>query len=96
MKPIRLSEEEVQLKLRQAEGWSREEGKWIVKSFRFRTFPEAVAFVQRIAPIAEGELDHHPFIAIDYKIVRLRLTTWHAGGLTELDFEAARRFDEVF
>lgn len=96
MKPIRLSEEEVQLKLRQAEGWSQEEGKWIVKSFRFRTFPEAVAFVQRIAPIAEGELDHHPFIAIDYKIVRLRLTTWHAGGLTELDFEAARRFDEVF
>lgn len=96
MKLDRLPVESLGHRLERAEGWRLEEDKWIVKSYRFRTFPEAVAFVQSIASVAEQELNHHPFIAIDYRIVRLRLTTWHAGGLTELDFEAAHRFDQIY
>ncbi|SFJ74376.1 4a-hydroxytetrahydrobiopterin dehydratase [Paenibacillus sp. UNC496MF] len=77
------------------EGWTREDGKWIAAGYRFAGFPAAIAFVGRIAEIAE-ELNHHPFIAIDYKKVTLRLTTWHAGGLTELDFQSAERYNEIY
>lgn len=96
MKMTRLTEEEIALQLERAVGWSREDGKWIVKSFRFAAYLEGIQFVQDIARISEQELNHHPFIAIDYKLVRLRLTSWRAGGLTNLDFEAASRYNAVF
>ena len=77
------------------DGWVREDEKWIHRSYRFKTFPDAVAFVNRVAAIAE-EMVHHPFISIDYKRVTLRLTSWHAGGLTELDMDSARRYNEAY
>ncbi|SEO79850.1 pterin-4-alpha-carbinolamine dehydratase [Paenibacillus sp. OV219] len=76
-------------------GWSRQDEKWMQGSYRFSTFPAAIAFVDRVAEIAEA-MNHHPFIAIDYKKVTLRLTTWHAGGLTELDIESARCYNETY
>ncbi|NHN32003.1 4a-hydroxytetrahydrobiopterin dehydratase [Paenibacillus agricola] len=91
----KLSEEALIEQLEQRAGWTREEGKWIVKKYRFAQFLDGIAFVQEVGRIAEEELDHHPMIAIDYKMVTLRLTSWHAGGLTELDFIAAACFDEA-
>jgi 4a-hydroxytetrahydrobiopterin dehydratase len=92
----KLSEEAVAEQLGHQAGWKREDSKWIAKKYRFGQFLDGIAFVQEVARIAEKELDHHPMIAIDYKVVTLRLTTWHAGGLTELDFTAAARFDATF
>ncbi|MFE5322541.1 4a-hydroxytetrahydrobiopterin dehydratase [Paenibacillus sp. NPDC056579] len=92
----KLTEEELSRKLEDAEGWSREDGKWIVKSYRFAAYLDGIEFVRDIAGIAELELNHHPMIAIDYKLIKVRLTSWRAGGLTALDFEAAARFDEAF
>lgn len=91
----KLSEEALSERLGRRAGWKREDGKWIVKKYRFAQFLDGIAFVQEVARIAEGELDHHPMIAIDYKMVTLRLTSWNAGGLTELDFTAAARFDAI-
>lgn len=73
--------------------WKRD-GKQIARRYDFRAFLTAVEFVNRVAVIAESR-NHHPFIAIDYKHVTLRLTTWHAGGLTAQDFDEARSFDAV-
>jgi len=94
---IKLSEDEIEryLALPEAEGWKREDGKWIVRKYRFASFPEAIAFVNEVADIAE-RLNHHPFIAIDYKLVTLRITSWHAGGLTALDFTAVAAFNRTF
>ncbi|SFL93437.1 4a-hydroxytetrahydrobiopterin dehydratase [Paenibacillus sp. 1_12] len=92
----KLSEEAVAEKLDLVEGWSREDGKWIAKRYRFSQFLEGIAFVDKVAHIAEKELNHHPMIAIDYKLVTLRLTSWNAGGLTDLDFTAAARFDAAY
>jgi 4a-hydroxytetrahydrobiopterin dehydratase len=92
---MKLSEEQIALKLANAAGWHLEGGKWIVKKYRFRAYLEGIEFVNRVAQAAE-RLNHHPFIAIDYKLVTLRLTSWHAGGLTELDFTTAAEFDQVF
>lgn len=92
---IKLSEEQIQDRLSGCSGWKLEDGKWIVKRYRFREYLQGIRFVDRIADIAE-EQNHHPMIAIDYKLVTLRLTTWNAQGLTELDFAAAAAYDQAF
>ncbi|CAH1218678.1 Putative pterin-4-alpha-carbinolamine dehydratase [Paenibacillus allorhizoplanae] len=77
--------------------WSfeAEESKWIVRKYRFTSFLQGIAFVNDVARISEA-VNHHPMIAIDYKMVTLRLTSWSAGGLTELDFSTAAKFDQAF
>ena len=64
------------------------------REFEFDSFPAAVAFVDRLAEVAEAE-NHHPDIDIRYKRVRVRWTTHSAGGITERDRELAARTDEL-
>jgi 4a-hydroxytetrahydrobiopterin dehydratase len=64
------------------------------RTFELPSFPEAIAFVSRVAALAE-EADHHPDIAISYKKVTLRWTTHSAGGITDLDYELAARTNEL-
>lgn len=92
---MKLTEVQIEESLSASDGWKREDGKWIVKKYRFRAFLDGIEFVNRVAQASE-ELNHHPFISIDYKMVTLRMTTWHDGGLTELDFKAAAEFDCAF
>ena len=60
------------------------------QTFELETFPDAVAFVNRVAELAEGE-NHHPDIAISYRKVTLRWTTHSAGGITDRDHDLAAR-----
>jgi 4a-hydroxytetrahydrobiopterin dehydratase len=53
-----------------------------------------VAFVDRLAEVAEAE-NHHPDIDIRYRRVRVRWTTHSAGGITDRDRELATRTDEL-
>lgn len=92
---MKLSEAEIEQGLTKIEGWKREDGKWLVKKYRFPTFPEGITFVNEVAEASE-QLNHHPFISIDYKMVTLRMTTWRDGGLTALDFKAAAAFDLAY
>ncbi len=64
------------------------------RTFELPSFREAIAFVGRVADLAE-EANHHPDIAISYKKVTLRWTTHSAGGLTDLDYELASRTDAL-
>jgi 4a-hydroxytetrahydrobiopterin dehydratase len=64
------------------------------REFEFDSFPAAVAFVDRLAEVAEAE-NHHPDIDIRYKRVRVRWTTHSAGEITERDRELAVRTDEL-
>ncbi len=93
MPPRRLSEEEIERELATLSGWSRRD-QAIEKTFKLGGFPEAIAFVQRVAEVAE-EMDHHPDIFIRFHRVTFTLTTHGARGLTELDFELARRIDAL-
>jgi 4a-hydroxytetrahydrobiopterin dehydratase len=58
------------------------------------SFPEAIAFVNGVAALAEQE-NHHPDIAISYRKVTLRWTTHSAGGITDRDRELAGRTDAL-
>ena len=91
----RLSAEEVRGAVGALPGWTlTAEGAAMEKVFQFRTFRQAMAFVNRVAELAT-EARHHPDIHISYNRVTLTLTTHHEGGLTEKDIALARRIEEV-
>lgn len=60
----------------------------------FDGFREAIAFVDRLADLAESA-NHHPDIVISYRNVTVRWTTHSAGGVTDRDRELAARTDEL-
>jgi 4a-hydroxytetrahydrobiopterin dehydratase len=64
------------------------------QTYELASFEDAIAFVNRVAALAEAE-DHHPEIAIAYRKVTLRWSTHSAGGITERDRELAARSDEL-
>ncbi len=92
---MKLGNTDIDQKLAEVTGWTTDDHKWIVRKYRFTAFMQGIDFVNEVASIAEAD-NHHPMIAIDYKMVTLRLTSWHAGGLTDLDFESAAKFDQAF
>jgi 4a-hydroxytetrahydrobiopterin dehydratase len=86
-----LSDEQIAAKLDGLE-WERD-GEEIVRDWTFGDFAAAMAFANRVADAAE-EANHHPDILVHgWNQVRLSLTNHSAGGLTDVDFEMARRFD---
>jgi len=90
---MKLTRTEAQERLRTLTGWALE-GDAIRKQFTFAGFPEAIAFVNRLAPRAEAA-DHHPDILINYKRVTLTYSTHSEGGLTAKDFEGASVADRL-
>lgn len=82
-----LSNSEIAGRLGRLPGWERH-GEAIRRTFSFSDFAEAIAFVNRVAELAEG-MDHHPDIDIRYSKVTLTLSTHDAGGLTDRDFSLA-------
>ena len=69
--------------------WGRE-GDEIVRDWKLEDFAAAIAFVNRVAEVAE-EANHHPDILVHgWNKVRLSLTNHSAGGLTDADFELAK------
>ena len=88
-----LSRAEIEERLKTLRGWTLE-GDAIRKQYTFAGFPEAIAFVNRLAPEAE-KADHHPDILINYKRVTLTYSTHSEGGLTVKDFEGAAMADRL-
>ena len=65
------------------------------RDFEFEDFAAAMAFVDRVAEVAEDR-DHHPDIFVHgWNKVRLTLSTHSEGGLTDADHALARAIDEL-
>jgi 4a-hydroxytetrahydrobiopterin dehydratase len=90
---MKLSSAEIQQRLARIKGWTLD-GDAIKKQFTFANFPEAIAFINRLAPRAEAA-DHHPDILVNYKRVTLTNSTHSEGGLTAKDFEGAAIADQL-
>jgi 4a-hydroxytetrahydrobiopterin dehydratase len=71
------------------EGWSEVDDK-LEREFKFDDFLQAIAFVNKVAELAQSE-NHHPDIEIHYDRVILRWWTHTAGGVTDRDRELAAR-----
>ena len=77
------------------EGWTlSEDGKALERSFRFKDFSEAFAFLTRVAMHAE-KVDHHPEFTNVWNRVDFRLTSHDAGGVTERDIKLARAINRL-
>ena len=83
----RLAEAELAQTLGRLPGWQLEEGK-LVRTFRFRDFADAFAFMSACA-LRIHALDHHPEWSNVYSTVRVALVTHDAGGVTARDAELA-------
>ena len=88
-----LSDEEIDRRLRDLEGWERE-GDAIARSFDRGDFVGSVRFIDAIVEPAE-EMGHHPDLSVSWSKVRVSITTHVAGGLTANDFELAKRIEGV-
>ena len=88
-----LSTDEIDRRLAGGD-WSRDADS-IVRELVFADFSAAVAFVDRVAAVAEAA-NHHPDILVhDYNKVRLELSTHSEGGLTDADFALAAQIDAL-
>lgn len=81
-------------RLRRLVGWEVVNRHYLRKEYRFPDFVTALAFVNRIAELAEAE-QHHPDLALSWGKVGVQLFTHSVDGLTEADFRLAARIDEL-
>ena len=88
-----LTETEIREHLVRVPGWERR-GAEIRRTWAFADFGGSMAFVGRVAALAEAA-DHHPDIDIRYSMVTLVLSSHDAGGLTDNDFILAARLDAL-
>lgn len=89
----KLTAAQIKSALGKTPDWSKH-GSTIARTFRFKDFPAAVRFVNKVARLAEAAW-HHPDIDIRWNKVTLTLTTHDAGGLTRKDFALAKKFDRL-
>jgi 4a-hydroxytetrahydrobiopterin dehydratase len=66
----------------------------ITRRFTFRSFAEAMRFVNRMAELAEAE-GHHPDFTVHYRDVEVEIWTHAIGGLSENDFILAAKIDAL-
>ncbi len=79
----------------------KNEFKWIEKNdklqrkFEMRDFNQALAFINKLAPICQA-MNHHPQINWVYNKIELTLSTHDAGDkITELDYQLANKIDNI-
>jgi len=90
-----LNGEKVGEYLKQIPEWTLAEGKKkISRTFKFKNFKEAMAFLNKVALIAEEE-GHHPDIHLSYNKLTLELWTHAIKGLSENDFIVAAKIDSL-
>lgn len=77
-----------------SKGWTIINYTKIQKEFYFNDFKEALNFSNEVGYYAE-EIPHHPTITISYGHCLISLSTHDLGGLSELDFQLAKKIDRL-
>lgn len=73
----------------------QEENNSLKKTFKFKNFSEAFAFMTRVALIAE-KMNHHPEWKNIYNTVEISLSTHDAGNIvTEKDKKLAEAINKL-
>jgi 4a-hydroxytetrahydrobiopterin dehydratase len=93
-KPERLSPDAINAALSSLDGWSADGEKAITKKFKFKNFSQAFGFMTRVALDAE-KANHHPDWSNSYNTVEIALSSHDAGGLTQRDFDLARKIEAL-
>lgn len=88
----RMPAAEVQRRLSELADWELDNDK-LHRVYQFADFIAAFGFMARVALVAES-MNHHPEWSNVYNRVEVHLTTHDAGGISERDFDLARRMNE--
>ena len=90
-----LSRDEAEHLNAEAPEWALvDEATRIERTYRFKNFREAFAFVERAATLAEAE-SHHPDIGFGWGFATISLRTKKIKGLHENDFIMAAKLDRI-
>ncbi len=73
--------------------WRYENG-WIRRKFKTHSWKGTLMVINAVGHLAEAAW-HHPDIAASYAWVEVPLMTHTAKGITDKDFELARKVEEV-
>jgi 4a-hydroxytetrahydrobiopterin dehydratase len=93
-RPTQLEAAAVDAWLAQNPGWERSAGGAIAKKFSFPDFAAALSFTVRVGCFAEKR-DHHPDVELGWGRARVLWSTHDAGGVTQLDLDAAAATDKM-
>jgi 4a-hydroxytetrahydrobiopterin dehydratase len=88
-----MSTPQVNEHLVQLPGWALKDGA-IEKTFAFKNFFEAMAFVNALAWICHAE-DHHPDLSVSYQHCTVRWQTHSVGGVSVNNFVCAGLVDAL-
>ena len=86
---MKLTDNDIKSRLSELPGWAYEKNA-LVRKFTFAGFPDAVAFVTRLAFDAQ-DADHHPDLLVSYKRVTVTWSTHSEGGVTEKDVAGVKQ-----
>lgn len=86
------SDAQIAERLQSMPGWYYEDG-WIRRIYKTEGWPQTLMAVNAIAFAAEAA-NHHPDLAVTWARVIVKLQTHSAGGISDKDFELARKLDE--
>jgi 4a-hydroxytetrahydrobiopterin dehydratase len=92
-RPPKLADADVTQRLAALPTWTVKDGK-LHRELTFPDFTQAFAFMTDVAREADA-LDHHPEWFNVYNRVVIDLATHDASGITTLDFELARRAEDL-
>jgi len=88
------TEAEVEAKLKEIlPKWSLKEG-WIRRSYKTSGWKGTLMVVNTVGHLAEAAW-HHPDLNVSYAFVTVKLQNHAAKGITDKDFELAKKIDEV-
>jgi len=91
-----LDTQACQQALTKLQGWQANENcKAISKTYKFKDFKQAFAFMERVAIEADA-LDHHPDWSNSYNKVEITLSTHDAGGVTDNDIMLATKIEDAY
>ena len=94
MSAKKLTDTQIQEQLAQTPGWRLEKGK-LHRAFECKDFVTAFGNMTRVALIAES-MNHHPEWFNVWNKVVIDLNTHSVNGISSLDFELAKKINEVF
>lgn len=92
-KPTTYTEEQIATKLALLPGWYFEGG-WIRRLYKTDGWPTTLLLVNQIGFQAEAA-GHHPDLSVSWGKVTVKLMTHSENGITDKDFELARKIEEA-
>ncbi len=88
------SDKEVEARLKQElPHWYLENG-WIRRKYKTSSWKSTLMVVNTVGHLAEAAF-HHPDLTVSYAFVIVKLVNHAAKGITDKDFELAKKIEEV-